>query len=326
MIGRAPVEHAWLGLAWDRAGTRLFSAGAAENTVHEFAWADGALKDGRRDRPGSARAPQPPASCSNAGFIGGLAIAADGTRLYADHVFGQAVSSIDLQARREIHKAALEAEPYTCVLSPDGKTLFVSLWGGAKVLMFAAETLAPVGEVAVGGHPNSMLLSKDGTRLFVACANTNAVWVIDLAARAAVEQISVALYPDSPVGTTPNSLALSPDGTTMLVANADNNNVAVVDIRSPARAVSRDGSRSAGIRRRCCYSADGGRVFVLDGKGLTSDRQPSWTSARRRSRRGSVHRQHDARRTVDRGGAGRGGTPGDDRRVYELSPYTRRAA
>ena len=50
-------------------------------------------------------------------------------------------------------------------------------------------------------------------RLFVACANTNAVWVVDLATRAAIEQISVALYPNAPVGTTPNSLALSPDGT-----------------------------------------------------------------------------------------------------------------
>ena len=40
----------------------------------------------------------------NAGFIGGLAIAPDGTRLYAVHVFGQAVSAIDLQTRREIQE------------------------------------------------------------------------------------------------------------------------------------------------------------------------------------------------------------------------------
>ena len=54
----------------------------------------------------------------NAGFIGGLAIAPDGDRLYAVHVFGQAVSAIDLQTRREsVAKAQLEAEPYTCVLS-----------------------------------------------------------------------------------------------------------------------------------------------------------------------------------------------------------------
>ena len=67
VIGRAPVDHAWLGLAWDPAGTRLFSAGAAENTVHEFSWEDGALKDAGRDRARAARTPQLPASCRTPG-------------------------------------------------------------------------------------------------------------------------------------------------------------------------------------------------------------------------------------------------------------------
>ena len=53
------------------------------------------------------------------------------------------------------------AEPYTCVVSPDGKTVVVSVWGGAKVLMFDAATLEKRGEVAVGEHPNAMVWSKD---------------------------------------------------------------------------------------------------------------------------------------------------------------------
>ncbi|MEN3336491.1 MAG: hypothetical protein V7647_167 [Acidobacteriota bacterium] len=271
VIGRVPVDHAWLGLAWHPGGARLFSAGAAENTIHEFAFSDGALKDAgviTLDAPERRAA----GVVSNAGFIGGLAISQDGARLYATHVFGQAVSAIDLETRREIHKAALAAEPYTCVLSQDGKTLFVSLWGGAKVLMFAAETLEPLGEIAVGGHPNTMLLSKDGARLFVACANTNAVWVIDLATRAAAEQVSVALYPDAPVGTTPNGLAVSPDGATMLVANADNNNVAVVDIRNPGASRVSGWMPVGWYPTSILYAADGAKVYVLDGKGLTSDR------------------------------------------------------
>jgi YVTN family beta-propeller protein len=271
VISRVPVDHAWLGLVWHPDGTRVYSAGAAENTIHEFTWSNGELKDAGVIAIGLPEQ-RKGGELLNAGFIGGLAIAPDGNRLYAAHVFGQAVSAIDLPSRREVHKAALEAEPYTCLLSRDGKTLFVSLWGGAKVLMFAADTLEPLGEVAVGGHPNSMLLSVDGGRLFVACANTNAVWVIDLSVRKAVEQISVALYPDSPVGTTPNSLTLSPDGATMLVANADNNNVAVVDVRKPGA------SRVSGwvpvgwYPTSVLFSADARRMFVLNGKGLTSDR------------------------------------------------------
>ena len=46
----------------------------------------------------------------------------------------------------------------------------------------------------------------------------------------ATEQISVALFPEAPPGSTPNALALSPDGQRLLVANADNNTVAIVDV------------------------------------------------------------------------------------------------
>jgi Uncharacterized conserved protein len=182
VTGRVTIDHAWLGLAWHPDGTRLYSAGAAENTIYEFTWTNGALKDAGKFAIGPPER-RTGGELLNAGFIGGLAMAPDGRRLYAVHVFGQAISAIDLQARRELEKVDLPAEPYTCLLSADGKTLFVSLWGGAKVLMFAADTLAPLGEAAVGGHPNAMALSKDGTRLFVACANTNAVWVIDVATR-----------------------------------------------------------------------------------------------------------------------------------------------
>jgi YVTN family beta-propeller protein len=321
VIGRAPVDHAWLGLAWHPDGRRIFSAGAAENTVHEFKWNNGSLKDVGAIAVGLPER-RTGGELLNAGFIGGLAMAPDGSRLYAAHVFGQAVSAIDLQTQREIHKAALDAEPYTCLLSKDGKTLFVSLWGGAKVLMFAADTLAPLGEVSVGGHPNSMLLSKDGARLFVACANTNAVWVIDLATRTATEQISVALYPDAPVGTTPNSLALSPDGATMLVANADNNNVAVVDIRKP------DASEVSGwmpvgwYPTSVLFSADGSRVFVLAGKGLTSDRN------QRGPQPGGTRVDGQYTGSMLQGALSIIPTPGPTelaamtRRVYALSPYT----
>jgi DNA-binding beta-propeller fold protein YncE len=321
VVGRAPVDHAWLGLAWHPDGTRIFSAGAAENTIHEFGWRNGALKDAGAIAVGVPER-RTGGELLNAGFIGGLAIAADGSRLYAAHVFGQAVSAIDLQTRREIHKAALDAEPYTCLLSRDGKTLFVSLWGGGKVLMFGADTLAPLGEVSVGGHPNSMILSKDGTRLFVACANTNAVWVVDLATRTATEQISVALYPDAPVGTTPNSLALSPDGATMLVANADNNNVAIVDVRKPGASQVSGWMPVGWYPTSVLFSVDGSRIFVLAGKGLTSGRnlrgpQPGGTR---------VDGQYTGSMLQGALSIIQTPTPAElavmTRRVYALSPYT----
>jgi YVTN family beta-propeller protein len=320
VTSRVQLDNAWFGLAWAPDGSHLYSAGAAENTIYDFAWTNGALKDAGRISIGPPER-RTGGEFLNAGFIGGLAIAPDGKRLYAVHVFGQALSAIDLQSRREIKKVKLAAEPYTALVSPDGRTLFVSLWGGSKVLMFAADTLEPVAEIPVGPHPNAMLLSQDGKRLFVACANTNAVWVVDLATRAAKEQISVALYPNAPVGTTPNSLALSPDGTTMLVANADNNTVAIVDIKT-AGASEVEGWVPVGwYPTSVLFARDGARFFVLNGKGLTSEPNP------RGPQPGNVRVEGQYTGNLLQGALSIVPTPDDavlaamTRRVRELTPY-----
>src|SRR4029077_20323182 len=171
--------------------------------------------------------------------------------------------------RAVVRKVPLLAEPYTCLASPDGRTVLVSLWGGAKVLVFDAKTLEQIGEIPVGEHPNAMALSPDGARLFVACANTNAVWVVDLPSRTAKEQISIALYPNAPPGSTPNGLGLSPDGATLLIANADNNTVAVADVSRPGESRVAGFIPSGWYPTAAMFSRDGSRVFVLSGKGLT---------------------------------------------------------
>src|SRR5204862_4010459 len=108
-------------------------------------------------------------------FVGGLAHSPDGMRLVAPHVLSQIISVVDVRTGHVLRTIDLPAEPYTCLVSPDGKTLFVSLWGGAKVLLFDVQSLEPRGDIAVGEHPNALAVTKDGRRLFVACANTNAV-------------------------------------------------------------------------------------------------------------------------------------------------------
>ncbi|NUR54424.1 MAG: hypothetical protein HOQ29_08255, partial [Acidobacteria bacterium] len=210
----------------------------------------------------------------DAGFVAGLAVSPDGASIYATQLYGQMVRAIDLQQRTVRATADLPAEPYTCLLSADGKTLFVSLWGGARVLLFDAATLQSTGEIAVGEHPNAMVLSKDGTRLFVACANTNGVWVVDLATRSASEQISVALGAKAPPGSTPNALALTPDGSTLLIANADNNTVTLVDVSVAGKSDVRGWIPVGWYPTGVLADRDGSRIFVLSGKGLTSDANP----------------------------------------------------
>ena len=121
------------------------------------------------------------------------------------------------------------------MVSPDGKTLFVSLWGGAKVLMFDAGTLG-AGEVAVGEHPNAMVLSATAAGCSSPAPTPTRSGSSTSAAKRPRADLGRAV-PDAPPASTPNALALSPDGTTLLVANADNNTVAVVDVTKPGASV-----------------------------------------------------------------------------------------
>jgi DNA-binding beta-propeller fold protein YncE len=262
---RLTLDHAWLGLSWHPDGRRLFSSGAAESSVRELRWgASGVVT------PGPSIVLKRP---SKESFVAGVAVSPDGARVYAVHALGEMLSAVrlgDEDNAAVVTSAELPAEGYTALVTPDGKTLYVSLWGGARVLAFDPVTLQPRGEIAVGEHPNAMVLSRDGARLFVACANTNAVWVVDLASGTAKEQVSVALYPGAPAGTTPNGLSLSSDGSTLLVANADNNAVAVVDVSRPGASVVKGFIPTGWYPTAVQWSRDGKRIYVLSGKGLAS--------------------------------------------------------
>ena len=262
---RVTLESAWLGLAFHPDGQRLFSSGSAKNRVDEFTWDKGSLK-----KIGDFALPKP----ANDSFVGGLAVSPDARRLFAVHVLGEKLHAIDLATRTVVKTVDLPAEPYTVLVSPDSSTVYLSLWGGSKVMVFDASDLTLKRSIPVGEHPNAMTFSKDGTRLFVACANTNAVWNIDLRQGDAVEQIGIAPFPNMPPGSTPNALDLSPDGKTLLVANADNNTVTVVEIESDGKGevvgFIPTGWYPTGVR----YSKDGGKIFILSGKGLVSAANP----------------------------------------------------
>ncbi len=267
---RIALDSAWLGLAFHPDGKRLFSSGSAKNRVDEFVWDKASLK-----KVGEFPLPKP----ANDSFVGGLAVAPNGQRLYAVHVLGEKLHAIDIETRVVVKTVDLPAEPYTVLVSADSATVYVSLWGGAKVLVFNAADLTLKHQIEVGEHPNALAFSKDGKRLFVACANTNAVWNIDLEKGYATEQIGIAPFPNMPPGSTPNALDLSPDGRTLLVANADNNIVAVVEIEDNGKGEVEGfiptGWYPTGVR----YSKDGSKIFILSGKGLVSDANPRGRNA-----------------------------------------------
>ena len=66
-------------------------------------------------------------------------------------------------------------------------------------------------------------------------SNDNSIFVIDTNKRTVLEEISTALYPRAPEGSTPNALALDGEANLLFVANADNNSVGVIGVAEPGQ-------------------------------------------------------------------------------------------
>ena len=177
----------------------------------------------------------------------------------------------NIQTKAIINKIALGAEAYTCILSPDRKQLYISLWGGDKLVTINTNTLAQT-SLPVGDNPNEICLSKNGRFLYVANANDNSVSVIDTKKNTVIETLNAALYPDAVVGSTSNGVALSEDEKQLYIANADNNCLAVFDVKIPGA------SKSAGYIPTGWFPTNvkviGKKIFVTNGKGFSSMANP----------------------------------------------------
>jgi DNA-binding beta-propeller fold protein YncE len=262
VVSTFALDAAWYGLAISPDGKNVYVGGAAQNNVQEFALSG----DGTLTR---ARTFALPAATADT-FAGGLAISRDGRTLFVTRVFATSLSSIDLPSGQVKKTVTLSAEPYTAAVSPDGRFVYVSIWGGTGVEVYMADTLTLVTVLATDPHPNAMTLSNDGRRLFVACANHDSVWVFDTLTFEAIEQVAVGLYPQEPATSTPNALSLSPDGSTLVVANADLNAVAVVDVSNPTHAFVNGFIPTGWYPTGALFTRDGKQILVLNGKGQGS--------------------------------------------------------
>ena len=63
----------------------------------------------------------------------------------------------DLQSNKIIHQQSIGSEGYSCVLSPDKKTLYISLWGGKKVAFFDTNLRKITTSVDVSYNPNELI-------------------------------------------------------------------------------------------------------------------------------------------------------------------------
>ena len=264
VLDSLPVGKAWLGLTFAQDGKTLYASGGHDNWILSIDVSNGRLNPLDTLVLGSPW----PERISPAG------IAVDDKRqlLYVVTTEDNSLYVIDILTEEIVHRAALDAEGYTCILSPDRKLLYISCWGGDKVQLFDTGTRQFTGSIAVGDNPNDMCITQNGTYLFVANANDNSISVIDLTKRRIIETLHATLYPDALVGATTNSVALSTDEKTLYVANADNNCIAVFDVSNPQNSKSK-GFIPAGWYPTCIRVIDND-IYVSNGKGFSSMANP----------------------------------------------------
>ncbi len=260
------IPKAWYGLALSKDAKTLYASGGYDNQIRIYNIDSDRLKL-RDSMVLGNRWPRGAASPA------GMALSSNEDRLYCVTKGDSTLYSFIVQNKQIEKKIKLKAAAYTCILAPDGKKLYLSIWGGAAIAVYDPETAKIEAEIPVGSHPNEMVFSKDSRYLYVACADDNAVSVIDLQSGQVVETIVAAMYPDAPIGSTTNSIALSDDGKMLAVANADNNCLALFDV-SEARK-----TKSLGFVPTGWYPTSvrfvGEQLLVTNGKGLTSKANPN---------------------------------------------------
>jgi YVTN family beta-propeller protein len=257
------IEKSWLGLAFSPDEKYIYASAGNDNKINIYKIENNQLqKDGEiiLDKPWPVKV-SPAGLCATEKHI--FVVAKDNNTLY----------QLDIASKSILKKIPLAAEAYTCILSPDKNLLYISLWGGAKVLIYDIEASKIIDEIAVDKNPNDMVLTKNGQYLYVSHGNDNTVSVIDTKQKQRIETLSCSLYPNSPVGSTPNGVALSEDEEKLFIANADNNCLAVFEVEDKGK------SRSLGYIPTGWYPTSvktiGNKIYVTNGKGLSSSANPN---------------------------------------------------
>ncbi|WP_298297236.1 bifunctional YncE family protein/alkaline phosphatase family protein [Hydrotalea sp.] len=258
------IPKSWYGLAFGNNNQYLYASGGNDNRIlvysvtrQKLQLTDSIILDKKW-----------PVKVSPAGLV----VDDQQHRLYVVTKENNSLYVIDLIRKSVLSKIPLGAEAYTCILSPKQNELFISVWGGEKILCYNTAQQKITDSILVGSHPNEMILSKNGKYLFVANADDNSVSVININLHRVIEKLNTALYPNAPTGSTTNGVALSEDQQTLYVANADNNCLAVFDVSNPGK------SFSKGFIPVGWYPTNvkviGKNIFVTNGKGLQSAANP----------------------------------------------------
>src|SRR6478735_6547914 len=181
------IPKSWLGLKFSADEKFLYASGGNDNWILKYAILNKKLVLNDSIKLGDKW----PVKISPAG----IDIDDAAQKMYVVTKENNSLYTIDLKTKTVADSLLLGAEAYTCLLSPDKKELYISLWGGDKILVYNTLQKKVIDKIAVGDNPNDICLTRNGKYLFVANANDNSVSVIDIKQRKLLETLNAALFP-----------------------------------------------------------------------------------------------------------------------------------
>lgn len=190
--------------------------------------------------------------------IHGLGLSNDGHTLYVTDISGSRVIAYALHgaALGDTHAAPVGNSPVHMVETLDGRSVYVTNFGGASISVIDTATWTQKRTIAVPSAPHAIVLSPDGQLAYVSCYGGAAIAVLD------TQQATLAATITLPAGSQPYGIALSRDGRFLYSSDNLTGRVFVVDTRSrqllPSVLV---GNHPALIAR----SPDGATLYVTNG-------------------------------------------------------------
>jgi DNA-binding beta-propeller fold protein YncE len=263
-------NDSFYGIAVSTDGKHLYASGGAAALVDVYDIGDdGRLSPNRQIPIGN--------------YPAGLALSADGTRLWVGEFRGNAVVELDAATLVPLRTIPIPFGAYGVLELPERHQLYVSGFAVDQLAVVGLDAMVnpPVSTIIVGGNPLGLAKSPSGDRVFAAVSNGDVIVAIDTAeqrvvASQAVGEPSIADNGGSPLpASSPGGIALSPSGDALFVARAADNAVGVYD---PASLAPRGAIPVGWYPTGVALTPDGKRLLVTNGKGVGTGPLPQYTS------------------------------------------------
>ncbi len=158
LLSEKIIPESWLGLAFSADEQFLYASGGNDNLIVKYRINSGRqLVEADRIPLGEKW----PVKISPAG----IQVDDNSNTLFAVTKENNSLYIVNLKSKKS-SSIRLGTEAYTCLLSNNKTELYISLWGGGKVLIYDTRKKKITDSIVVGDHPNDLCLTRNG-RYFI---------------------------------------------------------------------------------------------------------------------------------------------------------------